>query len=86
MAEWQIIFTIGATVYIASGIVFCIFGSGEIQPWNSIQEKSVECHTNEAFDNKSEGINTVHSENMNGTKDSRFTVEVVEDQTENTKV
>lgn len=32
--EWHLIFSIGAIVYIACGIVFCVFGSGEVQPWN----------------------------------------------------
>lgn len=57
MAEWRIIFIIGATVYIASGIVFCIFGSGDIQPWNNIAEDEVkkeshesQGHENQAFD------------------------------------
>lgn len=27
-------------MYIASGIVFCIFGSGEIQPWNEIRSNA----------------------------------------------
>lgn len=34
--EWHLIFWIGAAVYIGAGIVFCIFGSGQTQPWNSV--------------------------------------------------
>ncbi|GLV46734.1 uncharacterized protein CBL_13507 [Carabus blaptoides fortunei] len=54
MAEWRIIFTIGASVYILSGIVFCIFGTGEMQPWNNITEDEVKKegkgHENHAFE------------------------------------
>ncbi|CAG9815232.1 unnamed protein product [Phaedon cochleariae] len=32
--QWHIIFYIGGSVYIGCGIVFCIFGSGNVQPWN----------------------------------------------------
>lgn len=35
MDEWQYIFGIGAMVYIIPGIVFILFGSGEVQKWNS---------------------------------------------------
>ncbi|CAH1103007.1 unnamed protein product [Psylliodes chrysocephalus] len=39
--EWHTIFYIGSSVYIASGIVFCIFGTGETQPWNEIEVKKL---------------------------------------------
>nr|XP_022916487.1 sialin-like [Onthophagus taurus] len=35
--EWHIIFWIGASVYIGSGVVFCLLGSGQIQPWNYVK-------------------------------------------------
>ncbi|KAF2882551.1 hypothetical protein ILUMI_23629 [Ignelater luminosus] len=49
--EWHIIFSIGASVYIATGIVFCIFGTGEQQPWNqtSKQPDKTEGVENPAF-------------------------------------
>ncbi|GAB0086052.1 sialin [Sergentomyia squamirostris] len=34
MDEWSKIFYIGSVVYIVTAIVFMIFGSGNIQPWN----------------------------------------------------
>ncbi|RZC43008.1 sialin [Asbolus verrucosus] len=53
--EWHIIFCIGATVYIVSGLVFCVFGSAELQPWNEIKEKAEKDGVqNPAFDNTSE--------------------------------
>nr|CAH7725017.1 unnamed protein product [Callosobruchus chinensis] len=36
--EWHIIFYIGSSVYIGSGIIFWIFGSGDIQTWNDAEE------------------------------------------------
>ncbi|XP_060535495.1 sialin-like [Cylas formicarius] len=39
--EWQIIFYIGAAVYIACGLFFIAFGSGEVQPWNYEEETDV---------------------------------------------
>ncbi|KAB0792864.1 hypothetical protein PPYR_14823 [Photinus pyralis] len=50
LKEWHIIFAIGASVYISTGIVFCIFGSGDQQPWNQIDTKQVEGVDNAAFD------------------------------------
>lgn len=53
MHEWHIIFYIGSSVYIASAIVFCVFGSGETQPWNKVEEdnkKEVGGIENIAFD------------------------------------
>lgn len=39
MNEWHIIFYIGAAVYIACGLFFMVFGSGEIQSWNYTKEE-----------------------------------------------
>lgn len=39
MHEWHIIFYIGASVYIASAVIFCIFGSASIQPFNDEQQE-----------------------------------------------
>ncbi|KAK5641606.1 hypothetical protein RI129_010153 [Pyrocoelia pectoralis] len=50
LKEWHTIFAIGASVYIATGIIFCIFGSGERQPWNQIDAKPIEGVENPAFD------------------------------------
>lgn len=70
MYEWHIIFCIGALVYIICGLVFCIFGSAEIQFWNTPKEKcEKDGIQNPAFDNASE-----------------ITVKVGENTDENTKV
>lgn len=34
MDQWQYIFGIGALVYIVPGIIFIMFGSGDVQSWN----------------------------------------------------
>lgn len=39
MEEWRIMFWISAIVFISATVLFWIFGSAEIQPWNSSQTK-----------------------------------------------
>lgn len=39
MNEWHLIFWIGAAVYIGSGLVFCLFGSGQVQKWNYLEKE-----------------------------------------------
>ncbi|GAB0097404.1 hypothetical protein DMENIID0001_130410 [Sergentomyia squamirostris] len=34
--NWIYVFVIGAGIYIGSALIYAIFGSGEIQPWNTI--------------------------------------------------
>lgn len=36
--EWRIIFIITACVYFVTDIVFVIFASGEVQPWNDYMD------------------------------------------------
>lgn len=36
---WQLIFWILAGTYISAALVFAVFGSGEMQPWNNPPEK-----------------------------------------------
>lgn len=57
LQEWHTIFWIGASVYIASGIIFIVFGTGETQPWNNAEkeeerkdEKGLEGVENPAFE------------------------------------
>lgn len=40
MEAWVNVFIIGAIAYIAPAIIFWLFGSGNVQPWNSIEPKS----------------------------------------------
>lgn len=35
MEEWRYIFAIGAVAYILPALIYAIYGSGEIQKWNS---------------------------------------------------
>lgn len=39
--EWSNLFTIGAFAYIMPAIVFIIFGSGDVQPWNDPPAKKL---------------------------------------------
>lgn len=32
--EWSIIFIIAAVAYIVPAVIFVLFGSGQVQPWN----------------------------------------------------
>ncbi|KAL3273997.1 hypothetical protein HHI36_015415 [Cryptolaemus montrouzieri] len=34
MDQWSVVFAIGGIIYIISGIVFMLFGSADLQPWN----------------------------------------------------
>lgn len=55
LKEWHIIFSIGASVYIATGVIFCIFGSGQQQLWNQVRTSlTVGGVENPAFENASE--------------------------------
>lgn len=38
--EWLKVFLVGAVIYIAPAILFAIFGSGEVQPWNDDEPAS----------------------------------------------
>jgi MFS transporter, ACS family, solute carrier family 17 (sodium-dependent inorganic phosphate cotransporter), other len=35
MEEWRYIFAIGAIAYIFPALIFALYGSGEIQKWNT---------------------------------------------------
>jgi len=35
---WRLIFYLGAGVYALGTIIYCIFGSGEVQPWAKPKE------------------------------------------------
>ncbi|CAH1118746.1 unnamed protein product [Phaedon cochleariae] len=37
LEEWHTIFYIGSIVYIACGLIFCLLGSGNLQPWNGVE-------------------------------------------------
>ncbi|KAL1518097.1 hypothetical protein ABEB36_001772 [Hypothenemus hampei] len=54
LSEWHLIFFIGAAVYIGCGIIFIIFGSGEIQTWNypddAVKKQNISGFKNHAFD------------------------------------
>nr|CAD7443032.1 unnamed protein product [Timema bartmani] len=38
MQEWRIIFLVNASMYLVTGILFLIFGSGKVQKWNFKEE------------------------------------------------
>lgn len=40
--QWQIVFGVLACTYFFGGIVYVLFGSGELQPWNNPPEKCAE--------------------------------------------
>lgn len=39
MTEWSYTFCLGGIVYVVTGIIFIIFGSVEVQPWNTIPDE-----------------------------------------------
>lgn len=36
--EWGIHFILGGSVYVVSGIIFILFGSVQLQPWNEVSD------------------------------------------------
>ncbi|CAH1100074.1 unnamed protein product [Psylliodes chrysocephalus] len=38
--QWRIIFYCAAVIYVFATIVYCVFGSGEVQPWNEKKAKN----------------------------------------------
>ncbi|CAG9840099.1 unnamed protein product [Diabrotica balteata] len=49
--EWHTVFYIGSSVYIACGLIFCVFGTGETQVWNEVDgKKSADGIENTAFE------------------------------------
>uniref|UniRef100_A0A182TBS6 Major facilitator superfamily (MFS) profile domain-containing protein n=1 Tax=Anopheles maculatus TaxID=74869 RepID=A0A182TBS6_9DIPT len=40
MEEWKYVFLLTAGFYIVSGVFFVIFGSGKVQKWNEIKERT----------------------------------------------
>ena len=42
MNEWQYVFIITALIYIISGLIFLVFGTGKVQKWNTPPEKKTE--------------------------------------------
>lgn len=39
MEEWRYIFAIGAIAYILPALIYAVYGSGEVQKWNSRQNQ-----------------------------------------------
>ncbi|KAF5291457.1 hypothetical protein FQR65_LT01768 [Abscondita terminalis] len=67
LREWHINFAIGASVYIATGVVYTIFGTGERQPWNEIKTIQFQGEDNPGFNempsNAGEKMSNVDLEN-----------------------
>lgn len=42
IAEWTQLFAIGAVAYILPALVFLVFGSGNVQPWNEPKAKQMD--------------------------------------------
>lgn len=45
--EWRIMFWISAVVFISATVLFWLFGSAEIQPWNDSSHAKVPTTTDE---------------------------------------
>jgi len=44
---WRMVFYLGAAIYVLGTVIYCIFGSGEVQPW-AIEKSPEEEGLNEA--------------------------------------
>lgn len=63
MREWHYVFSTGATIYLGCGVVFLIFGTGQQQQYNNVDEQEgAEGVDNPAFEptgtKADEGVNT----------------------------
>ena len=41
MSEWRLVFWIVAAMLVITNIIYLIFGSAEIEPWNDIRSEYV---------------------------------------------
>jgi len=61
--EWRIMFWISAVVFISATILFWLFGSGEIQPWNDATHIKVS-----TIDDEEKQINETMTKNIADTE------------------
>ena len=40
--EWRVVFWLSAVVFISATVLFWIFGSADIQPWNDLNQSKSE--------------------------------------------
>lgn len=40
MEQWKNVFLISAAMYVVSGVIFIVFGSGKVQSWNEVKKKA----------------------------------------------
>lgn len=39
-AQWRKVFGIIAGTYAGGAVIYTVFGTGELQPWNNVQKKT----------------------------------------------
>lgn len=39
MKEWRVVFWVTFVVFVVTTIIYCIWASGELQPWNNPERK-----------------------------------------------
>ncbi|XP_021707113.1 sialin [Aedes aegypti] len=51
MEQWKNVFLISAAMYVVSGLIFIAFGSGKVQSWNDVKQKSEPTTESDKVDN-----------------------------------
>ncbi|KPJ13856.1 putative transporter C38C10.2 [Papilio machaon] len=71
--QWRPVFFVGASVYIISAVFFIAFGTGNIQPWNFIDDDK---EKNKAKPNETKEMNemTIKNENYRERKETSLSV------------
>lgn len=42
MNQWNVVFYLAAAIYVLGNLIFIVFGSSEIQPWNNPENANVQ--------------------------------------------
>ncbi|XP_013180216.1 PREDICTED: uncharacterized transporter slc-17.2-like [Papilio xuthus] len=71
--QWRPVFFVGASVYIISAVFFIAFGTGNIQPWNFVDDDK-EKDKSKPNDNKEMNEMTIKNENYRERKETSLSV------------
>lgn len=59
MAEWRVVFWVTFVVFVVTTIIYCIWASGEIQPWNTPGESKQFIENGEFNSDISKSVNAL---------------------------
>lgn len=59
IADWSYVFLIGSVVYIVPAIVFMLFGSAQVQPWNDPEMMVANDNNNKGGNNAPDKVESI---------------------------